>query len=541
MFGKKMMSLLVAVFLYTSTVFAQTLQENIVEVLNTNPLIQERLKIFRASQQDLNIAKAGYYPSLDLRASAGYNRAGEIKSSSKTDDWKHNVKQSTYGNYESSLILTQNLFNGFGTSHQVDYEKSKILVTAYMYLEKSNDMAFKMANVYIEVLKASELVETARENVQINQSIYSKVKDLFESGLTTNSEVKKIQSTLSLAKSNLTVAKNNARDFEYKYRRILGRLPIIAQMSKPDLDVNMPSSIERAALYAINNNPSLLISKYNIKGAESLWKERKKDYYPKLDLELSQVFNDHEELGDGLEQADDRFNARITMTYNLFRGGVDAARVQKRVSKISQEVEIQRDLKRQVVEGLDLSWNAYHMVEEQLKDLRDYSEYSEDTLELYKEEYDLGRRSLLDLLSSQNDVINSRSQIIKAEYDQLFAKYRILDAMGLLVSAINGDNQEFTSKVNLTLNVDAKEVLDTVPVELDADHDNIADNIDLCDNSHLNNDIMPYGCIKVQRDDDKDGVINEKDECPFSVLNAEVDAKGCENKKPDLIVDEKEE
>ena len=424
MFKKRLISLAAISCLYSVSLAASSLQENIVEVLNTNPVIQERLKNFRATQQDLNVAEAEYYPSVDLRASVGYNKAGDLKSGApgNDDDFNHNVRESDYRNYESSLTVTQNLFDGFGTMNKVDFEEARILAAAYKYLEKSNDMAFQMTDVYIGVLRSSELVGTAEENVEINESIYEKVKDLFEAGLTTDSEVKKIQATLSLARSNLTVQKNNARDFEYKYRRILGRLPDVSAMSKPGSEANMPQSIERAALYAIENNPSLLVARYNIKGAQALWKQRKKDFYPTVDFELSQTFNDHDELGNGFDTPDDRFKARVVLNYNLFRGGADSATVQKHVSKIAQEVEIQRDLKRQVIEGLDLSWNAYYMVEDQLRDLREYSKYSEKTLELYKEEYDLGRRSLLDLLSAQNDVINSRSQIIQAEYDQLIAK-----------------------------------------------------------------------------------------------------------------------
>lgn len=483
-----------------SVISANTLQQSVVEVLNTNPVIQERLKNFRATQQDLSVAESEYYPQIDLRVAVTYNQAGDVKSGDLSaarndDDFHHNVDNVNYRTYESSLTLTQNLFDGFSTMSKVDFEEAQILAAAYNYLEKANDMAYRMTDAYLNVLRTNELIETARENVQINETIYSKVKDLFESGLTTDSEVKKIQSALSLARSNLTVEKNNALDAEYKYRRILGRLPDVSEMKRPELNMNMPESIERAALYSIDNNPSMLVSRYNIKGAQALWKQSKKEYYPKIDLELSQTLNDHDEFNNGFDQPDDRFRARIVMNYNLFRGGADKATVQKHVSKISQEIEIQRDLKRQVVEGLDLSWNAYHMVDAQLKDLREYSEFSEKTLELYKEEYDLGRRSLLDLLSAQNDVINSRSQIIKAEYDQLFAQYRILDAMGLLVVAVNGTADEFTSKVNLHTD-NSLEVLDTYPVELDADNDNIADNIDLCDNSLKENNIMPYGCKK---------------------------------------------
>ena len=524
---------------YGSTVSAQTLQKNIVEALNTNPVIQERLRNFRATQQDLNIAESEYYPQLDLRASAGVNRAGEIKTNG-TSDFNHGVNDVTYRNYESSLTLTQNLFDGFSTTHKVDFEESRILAAGYNYLEKSNDIAFQMTSAYVNVLKTNELVGTAKENVQINESIYNKVKDLFEAGLTTDSEVKKIQSTLSLARSNLTVQKNNARDAEYKYRRVLGRLPEVEQMKKPELDVKMPQSIERAALYAIDNNPSLLVSRYNIQGAQALFKQSKKEYYPKVDLEVSQTLNDHDELGNGFDQSDDRFKARVVLSYNLFRGGADKAAVQKHVSKVNQEIEIQRDLKRQVIEGLDLSWSAYTMIGQQIKDLKEYSQYSETTLELYKEEYDLGRRSLLDLLSAQNDVINSRSQIISAEYDQLFAKYRVLDAMGLLVVAVNGTAEEFTSKVSLHTDDNAQEILDTLPTELDVDKDNIADNIDLCDNSLKANNIMPYGCKKIVLDGDKDGVTDANDECLNTPFGTEVKANGCKFEEAVVEVEKKD-
>jgi len=505
-------------FTFSSSLLALTLKESVEEVLDTNPVVKERLKNFRAVQQDLNIAESEYYPQIDLRASAGYNDAGKL--------YDH-VRDVQYTNYDSSLIFTQNLFNGFGTMHKVDYEETRILAAAYNYIEKANDTAFKMTMAYLDVMKSYELLQTARENVRSNEDIYKKVQDLFTAGLTTDSEVKKIQSALSLARSNYTVQQNNTHDKEYGFRRILGRMPNVAQMQKPDLNVSMPSSIERAAMYAIEHNPSLLVSRYNIKGAQALYKQRQKDYYPKVDLEVSQTYNDAQKIPNGFDQADDRFKARIVLSYNLFRGGADKANIQKHISKINQEIETKQDLKRQVIEGLDLSWDAYEMIGLQLQNLREYNKYSEKTLELYKEEYDLGRRSLLDLLSAQNDSINSRAQIIKAEYDRLAAKYRILDAMGLLVLAVTGDTDKFTSRVNLYGENEAKEMLDSLPVKFDADNDNISDDLDLCDNSLKGNDIMPYGCKKIHRDSDGDGVFDSLDKCPFTPKGVEVSPDGC--------------
>lgn len=522
---KKPLVLCAVVFVsLSSSLSALTLKESVAEAMDTNPVVQERLKNYRATQQDLNIAESEYYPQLDLSVAAGYNEQGNLKNS--TDDWNHNVADNSYGSYESSLTLTQNLFDGFGTTHKIDYQEARILAAAYNYIEKSNDIAFKMTNAYLNVMRSYELLQTARENVQINEGIFKNVKDLYDSGLTTDSEVKKIESALSLARSNLIVQNNNTRDTEYNFRRILGRMPRVDEMQKPQMNTPMPESIERAALYAINHNPSLLVSRYNIEGAQALRQQHQKEFYPKIDFEVSQTYNDYENKP-SLEVADDRLTAQIILTYNLFNGGADRAAVQKDISTVNQEIEIKRDLKRQVVEGMDLSWNAYTMISLQLKELRNYKKFSEKTLELYEEEYDLGRRSLLDLLSAQNDVINSRTQIINAEYDKLFAQYRILDAMGLLPLAILGDTKEFTSKVNLYTNAEALQTLDTIPVRLDADKDNIADNQDLCDNSLLENDIMPYGCKKMKRDSDNDGVIDAKDICPLTPKNAKVSPDGC--------------
>ncbi|MCD6190676.1 MAG: TolC family outer membrane protein [Sulfurimonas sp.] len=510
--------------LLSSSLFSLTLQESVVEVMNTNPIVAERLKNYRATQQDLTVAESEYYPSVDFRASLGYNSAGALKTSD--EDWNHEVQDEQYNNYETSLILTQNLFDGFSTTSKVDYQEARILAAAYNYIEKSNDLAFKMTTAYLNVIRSYELLQTARENVQINDEIFRKVKDLFDSGLTTDSEVKKIESALSLARSNLTVQRNNSRDTEYSFRRVLGRMPNVANMSKPELNISMPDSIERAALYAVNHNPSLLVSRYNIQGAQALHRQTQKDFYPKIDLELAQNYNDADKLN-RFNQPDDRFTARLVLSYNIFRGGADTAAAQREISKINQEIDIKRDLKRQVIEGLDLSWNAYEMIAQQLIDLKDYSRFSEKTLELYKEEYDLGRRSLLDLLSAQNDVINSRSQIIIAEHDYLLAKYRILDAMGLLPMAIVGDTKDFSSRVNLYTDGEAHEILDTIPVKLDVDGDNIVDNLDLCDNSLLENNIMPYGCKKILRDSDGDGVRDSRDKCPLTPKNAKVSPDGC--------------
>ena len=146
----------------------------------------------------------------------------------------------------------------------------------------------------------------------------------------------------------------------------------------------------------------------------------------------------------------------------------------KSKSTINKEVEIQRDLKRQTIEGLELSWSAYHMLGEQLEELYKYYEYSQETLDSYQSEYEMGRRTLLDLLSAQNDLVNSKSQIINAQMDKLFAQYRILDAMGILVETVVGGEAEYNKIFNPTIKP-FEVVKDNLPAKLDIDNDGIVD------------------------------------------------------------------
>ena len=513
-------NILASLTVATMQIEALTLKQSVVEVVNTNPIVTERLRNYRATQQDLNIAQAKYLPKIDLRSTASYNEAGNFNSE---------IDDKNFHSYENSLKLTQNIFEGFRTTHQVDYEEARILAAAYNYLEKANDIAFEMVNVYLNVLKQHEILQNAKDNVAMNEKMLKDIEELYKARMVTKSDLIKVQASLAMAKTNLITNINNTRDAEFNFTRVLGRRPIVSSMSLPKLRVSMPESIQRATMYAIKNNPSLQVSQYNIEGAQALYKRDKYTYYPRLDLELEQKFDDAFADNNGFDSPDDRSIVRFVLNWNLYNGGADKALVQKKLSKIHQEVAIKRDLKRQTIEGLELSWSAYEIVSQQIEQLKEHSKYINATLSSLEAEYKMGkksRRTILDLLSASNDVINAKSRMITAKYDKLFAQYRILDAMGLLVTVVAGDEKEYRARVNLDVDKVTQE-LDKLPITLDVDNDKISDELDLCDNSHPNNDIMPYGCRSIKEDSDFDGVADVIDSCPNTKFGDPVDSKGC--------------
>lgn len=67
-----------ATCLFSINANALTLKETLNEVLETNPVVQERLKNLNETREDLNIAKSEWLPSLDYRGTIGRNNSGDL-------------------------------------------------------------------------------------------------------------------------------------------------------------------------------------------------------------------------------------------------------------------------------------------------------------------------------------------------------------------------------------------------------------------------------------------------------------------------------
>ena len=124
----------------------------------------------------------------------------------------------------------------------------------------------------------------------------------------------------------------------------------------------------------------------------------------------------------------------LRMRYNLFRGGSDMARVSETTHLTNEAREVQNRTQRQVEESTRLSWNAYTSASERLPGLKTHADMCIATRESYAKQFNLGQRTLLDLLDSVNESFTSQMNYTSAMYLEMFARYRVLADMGQLLS-----------------------------------------------------------------------------------------------------------
>ena len=126
----------------------------------------------------------------------------------------------------------------------------------------------------------------------------------------------------------------------------------------------------------------------------------------------------------------------LRMRYNLYSGGKDVSSERSAAYKVSEAQEINYSAHRQVTESFGLAWNAYELLSLQKEYIKKHIITAKDTQVVYKQQFDIGQRSLLDLLDTENELFQARKDYLDAEFNELNAKYRLLNVTGQLLDSL---------------------------------------------------------------------------------------------------------
>ncbi len=427
---------------------AVTLEETVKEVLSTNPQVLERISYFRSVKQDVGIAESGYYPKIDIVAGIGREKT---KNSSTLYKSKYLDRE------EVGIVLSQNIFEGFGTQSDVNKQLYRVSSAAYSVIEKANKISLDMVEVYTELLKQKGLLNAAEANIETHKKINAKIQERIDSGVGANSEIEQSSSRLALAESNYVVQMNNYEDAVSNFIKIYGSFVHPDDLEEPKQFSNLPTTKSEAIAEASKLNPSLRVQRANIKVAKNNYNITKKEFYPRFDIEARQDWNRN--IG-GVNGRDDSASIMLKLRYNLYNGNADIANKQKSISAMHQELRSLEDLQRRVEESIRLSWMAYTTLEKQIGYLEKHKELTAKTLASYTEEFNLGRRTLLDILDTEEEMYSAERELSVAKYDYILAQYRIAESIGVLSSTMDST---FVNMVGLGDDTNSKaEIVDNI-------------------------------------------------------------------------------
>ena len=334
---------------------------------------------------------------------------------------------------EASIRLTQNLFEGFGTQYEVQRLQYRLDAQSYTVMARANDVALSMAQAYIDLTTQKELMALAEDNMTKHQRILQQIKQRNEAGIGDLVEVDQARARLALAESNYSATLNNYDDAEAYFRRTLGRDPD-NMMVDPVFHGKLPQKLETATEIALDEHPTLRSANGDIAETRAQMKAADRFFYPRFDLEVDRTWDRN--IG-GVEGDSEYFQVMLRMRYNLYRGGRDKANKRRTQSAYHEAAEIRNNTRRQVIENLRYAWNAMVHVQRQLDFIEQHIKLTYDTLTGYRKQFTLGRRSLLDLLNTENEYYDATRNLITNKAELTKARYRILAGMGRLLPSLD--------------------------------------------------------------------------------------------------------
>lgn len=420
--------LFIGVAAFTSfNAVSHTLEQAIALTLSSNPELKSSFSQYQSRINDVDSAKGDYLPSIDLSAGIGYEGIDPASSNSK--------ESTDLTRKEATISFSQLIWDGSSTTNNIHRNQSEAEADRYQLLADASDMALQVAKIYLDTYEAKEVLALSQDNLAIHKQIYSDIRRKAELGLGSTADVSQVEARIAKAEANLLAAQNNYYDSQSEYERYVGEAPV--KLIYPEVDMKpMPKELQQAQAIAYDNNPTVKVAQMDVVAAKYQYKQSKAPNMPTFSFEASHSLRDD---AGGYTGGSSETTAMLRMNYNLYNGGSDQATMKSNAYQLNKAKDLREDTFRQVKAGLALSWNSLQFSEKQMNFLSQHVDTVSDTVLAYQKQYQIGQRTLLDLLNSQNELFEARTDYLDAKYTHQYSKYRVYNAMGDLLNILRID------------------------------------------------------------------------------------------------------
>jgi len=399
-----------------------TLKDMVEKTITANPEVQSRYHRFLESGFEQDVAQGNFLPKADIVST--YRRQEElIKPGDGT-----NIPRSN-----NELVLRQMIFDGFATSNEVKRLGHANRVRYYELQSAMQNTTLEFMRAYIDANRYRELSQYAKENYVIHKQLFDRIQERVSAGVARKVDLEQAAGRLALAEANLLTETTNLHDVTARMQRLYGELPPETLEAPTFFNAGVEPTSAEALKVAYNQNPDLLSTIEDIQASKDEIKTRESRYYPKLDLQA------RKNLG---VSNDGRFSSsaadllELTVNFNLFNGFSDRNAIKQTAEKLNNSKDLRDKACVDTRQLVVIAYNDIQQLKEQEKYRTEHKNSIENAREAYRKQFDIGQRTLLDLLDTENEYFQARRALANVEYDIQTAYARTYAGQGELLNKI---------------------------------------------------------------------------------------------------------
>ncbi len=411
---------------------AKTIKEAAETAVATHPEVGQLRFSRRAIQHELRAARGAYLPSVDVRGAIGHEWVNDPTTRARAGRAPGESGWIDMNRYEAGVSLRQLLFDGFGTTSDVNRQFYRVESSAHRTMDTAQAIALRAIEAYLELQRTQRIVDIAIQNVRVHEEILRRVQARARGGRGPQSDVDQAQARLSNAQANVATARKQYGDALALYIQAVGEPPTgLTDTSSPD--GQLPPSVEEAVGAAVDQAPAVRAALADVRVAHAAVGIADSRFFPVITAEANYNFLYN---ADGVRGQSQQFTLMLVGRWNIYRGGTDTARKRESVARLYEARETLERSRREVAQQTRVSWNAVQSARERRVALQQQLQANERVRVAYSQQFDRGRRTLLDLLDIQNEIFNNQTALATEEATVRFGIYRTLASMGRLLEVL---------------------------------------------------------------------------------------------------------
>lgn len=395
---------------------AQTLPDSLADAYATNPDLAAQRARLRAAQEGLVQARSQRLPTVS--AGGGVTEA---------ERWGSQFFNSPPSSIDYQITASQALYAGGRISGGIDQARAGLEASRAELRSTGQQVLTDAVAAHMNVIRDQQVVAIRRNNVEVLAEQLRAAEDRFEVGEITRTDVAQAEARLSGARAQLAAAQAALASSRANYERVVGVAP--GELVAPQALPRLPETLGEAAETAVDLNPSLAAARFNEIAAEKQVQIARGALRPEIALQARASENRDADLtGQGQGQA--TISAQVSVP--IFTGGLNGSRVREALAE-SDAARLQvTSARRQVLEGVRSAWNNLLAAQAVIESSRQAVRANEIAFDGVEQEAFVGLRTTLDVLNAEQELLNSRLELVRAERDLYVASYALLQSMGRL-------------------------------------------------------------------------------------------------------------
>ena len=402
-----------------------TLDDCIDYALEKNIRLQQDKISWEEASVDVKTARAALFPSLSFGSGHNVtNRPYQEQSNtvSGTEIISSDSKTTYNGNYGLNAQWT--LWNGNRRLNTIKQRKTSREMAGLAVAETENSLQEQIAQLFIQILYADESVRINENTLQTSRATYERGQELFKEGSISKVDLAQLEAQVSSDKYQLVTAESSLRDYKLQLKQLLeldgtDEMDLILPALSDEQVLQPLPTQEEVYRQALSSRPEIQSGRLGIENSKLDIAVAKAGYFPTISLSASTASMTN-------SASDNSWSKQMKYGWNNMIGvNISIPIFDNRQNKSAvQKARLQYDStcldlinkQKELYKNIESLWLDAANAQQQYAAAESKLKSSRVSFEMVSEQFNLGMKNTVELLTEKNNLLSAQQQRIQAKY-----------------------------------------------------------------------------------------------------------------------------